>query len=204
MKILVVAALANELNRIKLWIKWADIRANIDIDYLCTGVWNYEVIYSLEEYLKQYPEPVFIFNIWLCWYWNSTDIELSNPIQIASIINIHSEKEIIIPPFLHLEPLRTCFSSESIVFKKPILNKEICTTDDEMFFDMESRWIEFIATKHKFPCVILKVPFDLIWRETKALLDNKQEFEKKLDVLKWLPYKNYLQKIIDWMKQQNL
>ena len=53
MKILVVAALPNELKAIKEWIKSAWIRTNLDIDYLSCGIWNYESIFSLEHYMTE-------------------------------------------------------------------------------------------------------------------------------------------------------
>ena len=45
MRILVVAATSNELKAIKAWIKSANIKSNLDIDYLCSGIGNYETIY---------------------------------------------------------------------------------------------------------------------------------------------------------------
>ena len=70
MKILVVAAMPNELKAIKEWIKSANLKENLDIDYLCCGIWNYETISSLENYLTKNSEPTFIWNIWICGYWN--------------------------------------------------------------------------------------------------------------------------------------
>ncbi len=65
MKILVVDAMPNELKAIKEWIKSADLKMNLDIDYLCCGIWNYETVSSLEHYLTENEEPVFIWNIWI-------------------------------------------------------------------------------------------------------------------------------------------
>ena len=44
MKILIVAAMPDELNAIKTGIKSAWIKANLDIDYLCLWIWGYETI----------------------------------------------------------------------------------------------------------------------------------------------------------------
>ena len=106
----------------------------------------------------------------------------------------------IVPPFLQIASLRTCFSSENVILNRP----EILDVDDEMYFDMESRWIEFVSSKHKIPRLILKVPFDFIWNETKGLLDDKCSFKKILKgkvakSLVDLPYHDYLQKILNWI-----
>ena len=201
MKILVVAAMPNELKAIKEWIKSANLKENLNIDYLCCGIWNYETISSLENYLTKNSEPTFIWNIWICGYWNPNNEKKSEPIQVASVINIHTEKEMIIPPFLEIASLKTCFSGENIVYKKPEFKKEIWTIDDEMYFDMESRWIEVIASKYKYPRLILKIPFDFIWEETESLKKEKS-FKDFILPLQDLPYHDYLDKIIWWTKQQ--
>ena len=200
MKILVVAAMPNELKIIKEWIKSAGLKINLDIDYLCCGIWNYETISSLEHYLTKNQEPTFIWNIWICGYWNLGNKEKIEPIQVANLINIHTEKEMIIPPFIQIAPLKTCFCSENVILEKPKFQKEIWTIDDEMYFDMESRGIEFIASKYKYPRLILKVPFDLIGNN-KGVKEKiyKELSEKIIEILKNLPYYDYLGKIVDWM-----
>ena len=201
MKILVVAAMPNELKAIKEWIKSANLKVNLNIDYLCCGVWNYETISSLEHYLTEKLEPTFIWNVWVCGYWNQNNEKKSKPIQIASVINIHNGKEIIIPPFLKLEQFKTCFSSENVVFKKPIFQKEFLNENDEMYFDMESRWIEFVASKYKYPRLILKVPFDFIGNDENISVENYRDLSAKIsNILKNLPYQNYLEDILKWMK----
>ena len=199
MKILVVAAMSNELKAIKEWIKSADLKENLNIDYLCCGIWNYETISSLEHYLTENNEPTFIWNIWVCGYWNQNNERKSDPIQVASVINIHTEKEMVIPPFLQIAPLKTCFSSENVILEKPEFKKEIWMIDDEIYFDMESRWIEFIASKWKYPRLILKVPFDFIGNETKKIVDkseSEQNVRKVFQLLNGLPYNHYLEKIL--------
>jgi hypothetical protein len=44
---------------------------------------------------------------------------------MASIINIHTEKEIINPPFLQIAAFKTCFSGENVVVDKPEFKKDI-------------------------------------------------------------------------------
>lgn len=197
MKILVVAAMPSELKAIKEWIKSANLKVNLDIDYLCCGVWNYETISSLENYLIKNSEPVFVWNIWICGYWNSWNKIKSEPIQIANITNVHTGKEMIIPPFLQIAPLKNCFCSENVILKKP----EMWSKNDEMYFDMESWWIEFVASKHKSPCLILKVPFDFIGSEDWVKRGNYKELSEEMSkILKDLTYHDYLEKIIERIK----
>ena len=200
MKILITAALPYELNIIKSWIKSAWLKINLDIDYLCVGTWNYESIAVLEEYLTKNPHPTFIRNIGVCWYWNHEGKKLIEPIQAASIINIHSGKERIIPPYLKIAPLRNCFSSETVVFSKPNFEKEILTVNNEMYFDMESRWISFAAERHRMPYIILKVPFDFIGKETSMSIEKWKEWI--LSYLGNLQYRDYLEKIVVRIDQQ--
>lgn len=203
MKILIVAAMPNEIKAIKEWIKSAKLKTNLDIDYLCCGMGNYETISALERYFLQHSEPIFVFNVWICWYRNPNNEKKVNPVQIASIVNIYTEKEVIIPPFLQIAPMKNWFCSESIVLKKPLFQKKINIVDGEMYFDMESRWIEFIASKYKLPRLILKVPFDFIWEEKKV----EEKCYKGLSgalfkTLKDLPYRKYLEKILEWIDWQ--
>jgi hypothetical protein len=41
------------------------------------------------------------------------------------VVNIYTEKEMIVPPFLEIAPLKTCFSGENIIYKRPEFKKEI-------------------------------------------------------------------------------
>ena len=203
MKILVVAAAPNELKSIKEGIKSANLKTNIDIDYLCCGIWNYESISSLEHYLSEHNQPIFIWNIWICWFWNSSNKLKLEPIQVANIINIHTEKEYVVPPFVQIATLKSCFCSECIVLEKPKFKKQISLVDNEMYFDMESRWIEFICSKYKLPRLILKIPSDFIGDETKKLFNNWKFVWKNIaELLAKLPYHDYLQKILLWINQQ--
>ena len=197
MKILVVAAMSNELKAIKEWIKSANLKEKLNIDYLCCGIWNYETISSLERYLTENKEPTFIWNIWICGYWNLKSEKKSDPIQVASVINIHTEKEFIIPPFLHIAPLKNCFCSENVISQKPE------NINNETYFDMESWWIEFVASKYKFPRLILKVPFDIIWVDNDVKeKDYKLLSERIWNLLSNLDDHNYINSIIEWISKQ--
>jgi hypothetical protein len=194
MKILVVAATPVELNVVKLWIKSANLKTNLNIDFLCCWIWNYETISSLEHYLTENKEPTFIWNIWICGYWNPNNEKLIDPIQVASVINIHTQKELIIPPFLQIAPLKNCFCGEYIVHEKPEFGNKFWFIEGEMYFDMESWWVEFVASKYKCPRLILKIPFNFVGEDS----DSLSIFE----MLKNLPYHDYLCKILEWLDKQ--
>ena len=201
MKILVVVAMPNEMKPIREWIKSTNLKAKLDIDFLCCGMWNYEAISSLQQYLMQHPEPMFIRNIWMCGYRNLDNEKKSEPIQVSNVINIHTEKESIIPPFLQIVPMRTCFSGETLTYKKPQFKKEIWTINGEMYFDMECRWIEFVVTKFKFPRLYLKIPFDFVWIETEWCIKERAITDIPI-LLESLPYYDYLSKILNWINMQ--
>ena len=202
MKILVVVAMPNEMKPIKEWIKSANLKAKLDIDFLCCGKWNYEAISSLQHYLMQYTDSLFIWNIWMCGYRNPNNDKKSEPIQVSNVINIHTEKESIIPPFLQIAPMRTCFSGETLTYKKPQFNNEISTVNDEMYFDMESRWIEFVTSKFKLPRLYLKVPFDFVGIETEWCIKERAITDIPI-LLQSLTYHDYLQKILSRINNQD-
>lgn len=203
MKILVVAAVPNELKVIKEWIKSAWIKANLDIDYLCCGAWNYEAISSLEHYLTKDKEAVFVRNIWICECCNPKKEKKTDPFQVASVVNVHTQKEVIIPPFLQIAPLKTCFCGEVAIVEGWKFDSKSRITDDEVFFDMESRWIDFVASKYKYPRLILKVPFLFVGEcDKKPKWRNKDLSMWDFEILRKLPYYEYLCKIIDWINKQ--
>ena len=201
MKLLIVAATPTEINAIKKWVKSAQLKANLDVDYLCCWIWNYETIFNLQNYLSKHSEPVFIRNIWICGYWNSSNTKMNSPIQVATVLNIHTKKEFILPPFIKIAPMKNCFSSENPI-KDISMIKDSLPWIDELYFDMESRWIGFVSLKQKLPHIILKVPFDFIWQETNALYNENWKFVWKniADCLEHLQYHDYLEKILDWIK----
>jgi hypothetical protein len=97
--------------------------------------------------------------------------------------------------------MKNCFSSENPI-KDISMIKDSLPWIDELYFDMESRWIGFVSLKQKLPHIILKVPFDFIWQETNALYNENWKFVWKniADCLEYLQYHDYLEKILDWIK----
>jgi hypothetical protein len=72
-----------------------------------------------------------------------------------------------------------------------------------MYFDMESRGVEFVASRHKLPRLILKIPFDFIWEEeTIKGKEYKKMLDRMAEILKNLPYHDYLEKILRWIDSQ--
>jgi len=187
MKLLICCATPWELKTVKTEIKKLNIKKNLDIFYLCTGIGNYETIYTLTNYLTKeaHLNNLFLLNIWICWYWNNTSNQPPKFIQIWRIKNIHTNKELLPPlPFIFWE-IQSIYSSESIVTDTP-------ETDNIWFVEMESWGIEICCNKYNIPHIFIKVPYDKIGKETK-------EF-KKDEACKYLAenidYKNLIETIL--------
>lgn len=166
MKILFVVALPIELKMIKQEIKKLEI-INIQVDFLSSWVWSYNTIYSLKEYIDKNWNPDFIINLWVC---GKTDNKNAEFIQIYRIKNLADKKEKICPVYFEFTKLESIACSENIVTdKKDLL--------DEIYVDMESFWVDFVSTKEKIPYIILKIPFDSVWEDSKKVelkeLENK-------------------------------
>ncbi len=160
MKILIISALSQELKIIKDNIKILKIK-DINVQFLCTWMWNYSTIYILTKYLEK-NEVDFVVNIWICWYKSKKN----DFIQIWRIFNFTTKKEILVPIFFEFWKIVSILCSETPVFDNKILK-------EENYVDMESFWVEFVLDKFKIPRIILKVPVDKIWKETKNFDHNK-------------------------------
>ena len=174
-KILFVSALAAELKIVKQEIKKLNSR-NLEFSFLQCWMWNYNTIFNLTKYLEKNNQIDFIVNIWVCGY-----IPLSQPfpprekgekvqklIQVWRIKNFANLKEKIIPNFINFANVESILSSEQIISEENIL-KDFW----ENFVDMESYWFELVAEKYNLPRIILKVPVDKVWEETKNFDFNK-------------------------------
>ena len=138
----------------------------------------------------------FIVNIWVCWY-----SPLSQPfpprekgveklIQISGIKNISNNKELISPVFLEFAKIKSIACSEKIVFDSNFL-------EWEKFVDMESYWFEMVCNKFDIPRIILKIPVDRIWEETKNF-----DFEKaKKYLAENINYSELLEKIEKYLEK---
>ncbi len=153
-KILFTAATSWELKIIKQEIKKLK-NHKIKADFLLLWIWNYSTIINLQEVLLN-QKYNFIVNIWVCGY----SEKYQKSIQIWRIKNLANNKELIVPSFIKITDLESIACSEKIIY----------SPDDiweEKFVDMESYWVELICTKFEIPRIILKIPVDKIWEETK-------------------------------------
>lgn len=174
MKLLICAATWREMKTIKNNIKNLNI-PHLSVVFLTTGLGNYETIFSLTNYLLTHQEeqPDLILNIWICGYiWKKLNL-----VQISRIINASTNKESIVPIPQLLAPVNTCLCSEIPVYEN-ILNEE------NYIVDMESFAIDYVGQKLQIPRIILKVPFDHIWEETKNF-DHKKALELLEKNIKW-------------------
>ena len=164
--ILIVSAVSQELKAIKEKIKELNI-SWFKISYFSTWIGNYNMILNLTRFLEN-NDFDFVVNIWVCWYKS----EYIKSFQVSRVLNLSNNKELIIPYIIDFLELRSIASSENIIYDwKKLL--------DESFVDMESYGFELVCDNFKIPRLLLKVPVDKIWIETKDF-----EFEKAKKLLK--------------------
>lgn len=154
--ILFVSALKLELDMIKEQTSQYSER-DFCFKFLLTGVGNYNVIYTLQDYLTK-NEIDFVVNIWVCWVKKETNKKL---VQVYRIKNLANEKEALVPIYFQLGELISLGSSEKIITKQEDMGED--------FVDMESFWIDFVCSKKKIPFIILKIPFDTISEASKKV-----------------------------------
>lgn len=168
--ILFVSALKLELDVIK-WQTSQYSEKDFCFKFLLIGVGNYNVIYTLQDYLTK-NEIDFVVNIGVCGVKKETNKKL---VQVYRIKNLASEKEALMPIYFQLGELVSLGSSEKI-----ITNQESIWED---FVDMESFWIDFVCSKKKIPSIILKIPFDTISETSKKVdISELKEAMQSFDV----------------------
>lgn len=185
-KILIVSALSQELNFIKIEIKKLKI-PNLKISYFTTWMGNYNMILNLTRFLEKNNDFDFVINLWICGYKN----EKKEFFQVSRILNSSNNKEIIIPNLIDFWSLESIFCSEKIVYDNSILG-------NQNFVDMESYWFEIVCDNFSIPRIILKIPIDKIWKETREF--DFKKAEKYLQ--KNINYKELLQKIIKYLEKK--
>lgn len=187
-KILIVWALSQELNPIKKEIKKLSLR-NIKLSYLTTWMGNYNMILNLSRFLEQEEKFDFIVNIWVCWYSeNKKDF-----IQVGRVLNLWNNHESIIPNIIGFWELSSIASSENIIYKSTELR-------EEQYVDMESYWFEKVCESFKLPRIILKIPVDKVWSETKNF--DYKKAEKYLE--KNINYEKLLKKISSYLEENKI
>jgi len=200
-RILITAALWAELKIIKEEIKKLNIQKNqFELNFFEMWMWNYKTILSLTRFLEKnkFKKKHFdlIINIWVCGYsWEDLD-EKNNFIQISRIFNLASKKEIISPIFFKFWEIKNIFSSEKIIFdENKLVEKNFWDKEKKVwniFVDMESYGFELVCEHFEVPRIILKIPVDKIWEETKnfdfekakQFLREKINYEKLFWVIK--------------------
>ncbi|GHW02559.1 hypothetical protein AGMMS50249_3450 [candidate division SR1 bacterium] len=169
MLILICCATHTELKVIKNQIKKADLKTSLSIDYLCTGIGNHETIFALTRKLSTLQSSeILILNIGLCGYQSD---ETPPPIvQIATLEHIDIRREQIVPIFHKFATFGHLVSSE-----KPVYSFDRDT--QPRYFDMEGYGVVLVAQKLCLPCLLLKIPFDKIGKET-VIFDRELALQK--------------------------
>lgn len=184
-KVLIVWALSAELNIIKKEIKNLELR-NIKVSYFSSWMGNYNMILNLSRFLEQEKGYDFVINIWVCWYKEiKTDF-----FQVVRILNLSNNDELIVPNIIDFWELNSIASSENIVYDKSEIKSE-------EYVDMESYGFEKVMDSFFLARLILKIPVDNIWIETKEF-----DFEKAKKYLKEnIDYKTLFEKIEDYLQK---
>ncbi len=193
-KILFVSALSAELKIIKQEIKKLNIsKKNLEISFFECGMGNYKTILNLTRFLEKNNFD-FIVNIWVCGYVEKYE----KLIQIWRIKNLANLKELIVPHFFEFSTIESIISSEKIIYD--ISSIPLGEIERGFFFvDMESYWFELVCNSFNISRIILKVPVDKIWEETK-----KFDFEKAKKFLREnIDYKNLVEKIENFLNKRN-
>lgn len=181
-KLLIVCAHSKELNSVKSKIKEIK-QKNLKISFFSTWIWNYNVLLNLSRFLENNHFD-FILNIWVCWYVN----DYKKVFQVSRIYNLSNNKELIVPSIINWYDLESIATSDNVVYDKNILL-------NESYVDMESYAIELVCDSFKIPRLLLKLPVDKVWIETKNFdylkadnsLKNNIDYEELL-----LKLDNYL------------
>jgi nucleoside phosphorylase len=190
MNILFVSALSVELHHVKKKIDKVksflkEKKSKLKISFLLSWVGNYNTIFELQKYL-QTNEVDFIVNIGVCWFSNVAS-EVPNIGQVYRIKNLASGKESLVPVYFEFAPYISLASSEKTI----TLDEQM---GDELFVDMESYGVDYVATKMKIPVLILKVPFDRVSTESQNV--KITDIEQKLD---FVDYKDMLLRIEEYL-----
>lgn len=177
--ILIVCALSFEMKEVKKHVKNLNI-PDIKISFLITGVGNYNMIFELQNYVHQKWLPDFICNIWMCW--KKDDKVISKPIQLYRIKNAANGREVICPIYSEIFPLESICCSERVI-------TDSIDMWEEKYVDMESYWVDYVATKNTIPYICIKLPFDTVSQESKKLnIAQMQQGLSHIDYSKILEY----------------
>jgi len=185
MRVLFCCATFQELKVVKEKIKSLKIKQHLPFDFFCCGVGIYGSIFSLTKYLLEHTQDqYFIVNIGVCWYFG----KCYPCIQGGVIKTLQNQKEQIIPQSFVFAPLKSIISCETPLEDTVAL----AHFWNELFIDMESIWIEYVAQQFHYPRIFLKIPYDKIGDGTKNF-----DYKKALENLNHnLDYQKLVEKIL--------
>ena len=181
--ILITSALKVELDIVKK-ILASHTSKQIGYSFLLTGVGNYNTLFSLQKFLEKKTVHA-IVNIGVC---GTKHTHSSDLLQVSRILNVASNKETLCPIYQKVGKLISIASSEKVITSKSDISED--------YVDMESYWVDFIASHFKIPHWILKVPFDIIWKKSKLVsLKDLENCLESIPLLKALrSIESYLEK----------
>ena len=186
-KILFVSALAPELKIVKQELKKLNIsKKDLEVSFFESGFWNYKTILNLTNFLSKNKFD-FVINIWVCGYKNEKD----DLIQVTRIFNLWDKKELISPVFFKFAKIESINCSDNIIYDEELL--------EQNYVDMESYAFELVCDKIETPRMILKVPVDKVWEETKNF-----DYKKSLELLKEnIDYGKLILSVKDFLEKNN-
>lgn len=193
-KILIVWALSQEINVVKEQIKelWL---INFKTSFLTTWIGNYNMILNLTRFLEKNDDFDFVINIWVCWHKENEKYKekiINNKwevIQVWRVFNLANQKELIIPNLIDFWKLSSIACSEKIIYNEDDL-------EWENYVDMESYGFEKVCDSFSLARIILKIPIDKVWIETKSF-----DFEKANNLLKNnIEYKLLFEKVYNYLE----
>ncbi len=164
-KILIVWAFSREINVVKEEIKKLELR-DVKTSFLSVGIWNYNMILNLTRFLENHDFDL-VINIWVCGHALSNN-EQELFFQVWRVFTLSNNKELIIPRIIDFWKSKSIACSEKPVYD----DKKI---HDEKYVDMESYGFEMVCDSFSISRIILKIPVDKIWEETKKFDFKKAE-----------------------------
>ncbi|MDD3646186.1 MAG: hypothetical protein PHH06_02130 [Candidatus Gracilibacteria bacterium] len=184
--LLFTCALPVELKIVKEKIKSLDLKG-VKLDFLLSGVGNYNVIYNLKDYINKKGNPDFVVNFGVCG--KSDETIKDDFFQVYRIKNSSNKRESLVPIYFQALDLRSILSSEEVVVEGSSMFGEI-------YVDMESYGVEYICNKEQIPCVIIKKPFDVVGEKSKSvgLVELRQSLEN-------FDYENLINYIVEWLSK---
>ena len=166
-KILFVAALPAELRVLREVFSPQPER--VQADFFVSGVWCLDTTLRLTQKLSEHHYD-FIINIGLCGYKDTKQ----DIIQIARSVYLPTRKELLVPQFLKLAQRVSIACSEVPVYDASLLW-------EEDYVDMESYAVEKVSEYFRILRLMLKVPYDRVWEETRTFKpEEAQEYFKNI------------------------